>query len=255
MNPPAGYKLVFQSNFNQYLQKEIAWGTGWGPIVPPVQFITHTPYSGDFGTAYFTGPDETHGDNNGPVPNPFLSWYGQLRITQWLDATINHWRSGMIATVDTNGKGFSQALGYWEARIFTPSGAGVWPSFWLAGVNGIPKGRTSDSAEIDVFEAYGADPTHVHCNLHNWTPAGPDVGGNGKVVPFAWAGKSHVYGCLINSDFIHYYFDGIEVAAFATPMSATLPLYAMIDFAQTSDHRGAISPNYLRVSYLKCWAP
>jgi hypothetical protein len=255
-DPPPGYTLVKDYEFPSY-GNTLTPGTGWGPLVSPYRFIEHTPYSGDFGTAYFTGPNEPNGDGPGLVPpNPFDCYYASLRIKQYLDPVINHWRSGMVATIDTHGAGFSQSLGYWEARIWTPAGAGIWPSFWLAGVNGIFHNRTTDSAEIDIFEAYGADLTHIHCNLHNWTPTGQDVGGNGKTVLVpTLANAWHIYGCLINSDFIHYYFDGHEVATFATPQSATLPLYAMIDFAQTSDHSGALNPNYLRVAYLKCWAP
>ena len=43
-----------------------------------------------------------------------------------------------------------------------PSGAGVWPAFWLAGVNGISKTRTTNSAEIDILEAYGVDMPSPH---------------------------------------------------------------------------------------------
>ena len=51
-----------------------------------------------------------------------------------------------------------------------PSGAGVWPAFWLAGVNRISKIRTTDSAEIDILEAYGVDMTIAHHNIHVWAP-------------------------------------------------------------------------------------
>jgi Glycosyl hydrolases family 16 len=43
-----------------------------------------------------------------------------------------------------------------------PSGAGVWPAFWLDGVNGISKTRTTNSAEIDILEAFGVDMTKAH---------------------------------------------------------------------------------------------
>ena len=62
--PPPGYKMVFDEEFNGPL--EIATVTGWGPIVSPIKWTAHTPYGGDFGDAYFTGPSE-----NPTTPDPF----------------------------------------------------------------------------------------------------------------------------------------------------------------------------------------
>lgn len=258
--PPPGYTLVFSSNLNGYTQREIVDGDGWGPIVAPVQFFPHTPYpgGGTFGSAYFTGQAEPNGDGTGKVPpNPFFTWYGELRIEQYYDPVINHWRSGIISTIDNKGNGFSQALGYWEARIFFPSGPGVWPAFWFAGVNGINPNRTNTSAEID-FECFGADPAHVLEAIHEWPPSGPEIphpgDSNHATLPTPGFPGWHTLGLLVNPDRVHWYIDGTETFSIPTLACMTLPLYAMIDFAQSSP-TGAISPNYLRIAYLKCWAP
>jgi hypothetical protein len=257
--PPPGYNLVFDARFQTDLSKVLSPGVGWGPITIH-QWIEHTPYGGDFGWAYFTGPDEPNGDGTGKAPpNPFVSWCGSLGITAYMDAVINHWRSGMIASVDTNGNGFSQALGYWETAMKLPAGQGVWPAFWLAGLNGVFPNRTTNSAEIDVAELYGVDMTKLHCNLHDWTPAGKDVGPAGSSTTVTVSGVNsgwHVYGCLVNADFIHWFFDGLEVWQTATPTSAKLPLYCMVDFALGGGWPiNMPSPNYMYISYVRCYSP
>jgi beta-glucanase (GH16 family) len=256
--PPAGYKLVFNGTFDRYLSQILSPGMGWGPMTGTAKWIEHTPFSGDFGSAYFTGPTEPNGDGPGKVPpNPFLSHDGELRITAYYDTVINHWRSGMISSVDTSGRGFSLALGYWEASIYMPSGHGVWPGFWLASVSGIPKNRIVNSAEIDIVEAYGVDMTQLHNNLHVWSPAGKDIGGGGKQSTVKNMSNSwHTYGCLINKDYIHYYYDGAETFRIGTPPEATLPLYVMVDFALGGGWPINISsPSYLRVGYVRAYAP
>jgi beta-glucanase (GH16 family) len=41
----------------------------------------------------------------------------------------------------------------------------------------------------------------------------------------------HTYGALINPDYIHFYFDGVELWKAPTPPEATEPLYVMVDLA------------------------
>ena len=165
---PPGYRLVFDEEFNGPL--DVPPGTGWGA---GHKWTTHTPYGGDFGQAYFTGPNE-----NATTPDPFSLSNGILTIQAYQDPAINnHWRSGLLSSADVNGNGFSQALGYWECRMMLPSGEGVWPAFWLDGVVGIKKPRTTNSPEIDILEAFGVDMTVAHHYVHVWTPVGKDICG------------------------------------------------------------------------------
>ena len=41
----------------------------------------------------------------------------------------------------------------------------------------------------------------------------------------------HTYGALINADYIHFYFDGVELWKTPTPPEATEPLCVMVDLA------------------------
>jgi Glycosyl hydrolases family 16 len=252
-----GYKLVFDEELSGHISDKLSPGYGWGPIVAPHRFIEHTPYGGDFGNAYFTGPHEDNGDGTGKVPpSPFSLYNNYLVIKAYLDPIINHWRSGIITSVDTQGKGFSQALGYFEARMNMSRGAGVWPSFWLAGVNGINKNRTTNAAEIDVVEMYGVDMSKLHNNLHVWAPNGKQVYGTGHTSTVidptvGW----HTYGCLVNVDLIHFYFDGNEVWNTPTPAEAKQPLYFMVDLAMGGGWPiNVASPVYLKIDYVRVYA-
>jgi beta-glucanase (GH16 family) len=249
--PPPGYTMAFDEEFNGPLA--VSSGTGWGLLVPPLKWTAHTPYGGDFGDAYFTGPNE-----NATTPDPFSVSNGILTISAYQDPTIaNHWRSGLLSSADYQGGGFSQALGYWECRMMLPSGQGVWPAFWLAGVNGISKTRTTNSAEIDILEAFGIDMTIAHHYTHIWAPNGSQVSSTGSATTQAGMTTGfHVYGCLVNADFIHFYYDGVEVAKTPTTPEEKLPLYVMIDLALGNGFPINIpSPTKMYVDYIQAYAP
>src|SRR3984893_7681871 len=102
-----GYTLAFDEEFNGPLSIS-AYGPG-------TKWIAHTPYGGDFGEAWFSSPTDPR--------SPFSIKNGILTITAWKDASRNnHWRSGLLSSVDTKGRGFSQAFGYYEARLQLPPG-------------------------------------------------------------------------------------------------------------------------------------
>jgi beta-glucanase (GH16 family) len=138
-----------------------------------------------------------------------------------------------------------------------PSGAGVWPAFWLDGVNGISKTRTTNSAEIDILEAFGVDMTKAHENTHIWAPNGSQVSATGSVTTQTGMTTGfHVYGCLVNADFIHFYIDGVEVANTPTLPEEALPLYVMVDLALGDGFPIDIpSPTRMCVDYIRAYAP
>jgi beta-glucanase (GH16 family) len=245
--PPSGYHLVFAEEFNGPL--DVASWTGWRP---GHKWTAHTPYGGDFGSAYFTGPSE-----NATTPDPFILSNGILTIKAYQDPMINnHWRSGLLSSAACDGSGFSQALGYWECRMKLPTGQGVWPAFWLDGVAGINKTRTVNSAEIDILEAFGVDMTVAHHYVHVWTPTGEDIGHVSLATTgINLANSWHVYGCLVNADYIHFYLDGKEVSTASTPREAKLPLYVMVDLALGGPFPVNIpSPTLMYVDYVRVYA-
>ena len=250
--PPAGYTLVFHDEFDGPLS--IPGWTGWDAN-PPTKWICHTPFSGDFGEAWFSGPGEPN------TANPFSISGGQLIITAWKDPLRNnHWRSGLLASINSAGIGFSQALGYWECRMLLPPGADVWPAFWLEGITGINKKRTKNTVEIDILEAYGIDMTIAHQYVHVWSVKGADLCRANHAQTLAnqtW--NYHVYGCLVKRDFITFYIDGKQIWSTPTPPEALEPLYVMVNLALGGGGGFPITqtpnPSRLIVDYVRAYAP
>jgi beta-glucanase (GH16 family) len=242
--PPPGYKLVFDEEFNGPLSVS-TWGT------PPAKWIAHTPYAGDFGSAWFTGPNEPN------APSPFSINNGILTIKAYQDPNRkNNWRSGLLSSVDTHGRGFSVALGYFECSMKLPSGAGVWPAFWLCGLNGLEKPRTTNWAEIDVLEGYGVNSTS-HQNVHVWKPKGGELSSVGNATKLEGTNDDfHLYGCLVAKDYIRFYFDGQQIWQTATTPEDLEPLYIMVNLALGGGWPIDQTPNpsYLYVHYIRAYA-
>jgi beta-glucanase (GH16 family) len=238
----AGYTLAFDEEFDGPLSVS-SYGPG-------TKWIAHTPYGGDFGEAWFSNPTDPK--------SPFSVKDGVLTITAWKDpGNKNHWRSGLLSSVDSKGHGFSQALGYYEARLQLPSGPGVWPAFWLDGLGSLQSPKTK-VAEIDILEEYGVDPRIAHQVVHVWDTDGKQISGIGNASTCQEMTTGfHTYGVLIKKDDIHFYFDGVEQWKTPTPPEATEPLYLMVDLALGGGWTIAQTPNPSRllVDYIRVYAP
>ena len=102
----------------------------------------------------------TNSTNNVRVAN------GSLRITARKEQYKNaSYTSGRI---DTKGKQ-SFKYGYFEARIALPSAMGIWPAFWMLGVN-IDDINWPKCGEIDIMEAINNE-NKVYSTLH-WNSNG-----------------------------------------------------------------------------------
>ena len=237
----AGYTLTFDEEFNGPLSVS--------PYGPGTRWIAHTPYGGDFGGAWFSNPTDPK--------SPFSLNNGFLTITAWYDPIVSHWRSGLLSSVDTKGNGFTQALGYYEARMKLPDGPGVWPAFWLDGLGNFktPKTRV---AEVDILEEYGVNSLIAHQVVHVWNADGSGFSGKGNSSTLQGMTTSfHTYGALINPDYIHFYFDGVELWKTPTPAEAKEPLYVMVDLALGGGWPFDKTPNpsCLYVDYIRVYAP
>lgn len=74
------------------------------------------------------------------------------------------------ARIKTQGL-FAQTYGRFEARIKLPRGQGMWPAFWMLGVD-IEKTGWPGCGEIDIMENIGKEPSKVHGSIHGPGPAG-----------------------------------------------------------------------------------
>src|SRR5258707_6489706 len=85
-----GYNLVFDeefkggSNFNAELSE-------WGPISPPLRWIMHTPYGGDFGDAWFDA------GRTPPSSYPFTAHFNGLDINCHSDTPPARWPSAIAS--------------------------------------------------------------------------------------------------------------------------------------------------------------
>jgi beta-glucanase (GH16 family) len=116
---------------------------------------------------------------------------------------------------------FSQTYGRFEARMKIPRGQGIWPAFWMLGVD-IDKPGWPTCGEIDIMENIGKEPALVHGTIH-----GPGYSGaNGIGSPFAlptdqrFADDFHLFAVEWEPNAIRFYVDD---HLYATRTPADLP--------------------------------
>jgi hypothetical protein len=232
----AGYRLTFDEGFDTLSVS--AWGPG-------TRWIAHTPWYGDFGAAIFSDPKPGF---------PFTTKDGILTIEMRKDAD-GKWRSGLLASVDPQGNGFSQKYGYFEVRARMPGGNAVWPAFWLVGVN-----RGEASPEIDVIEYYGRRPDIYMSSNHVWRKSAPPTSitkSTSLPAPGAAEQDFHTYGVLITEQTTAFYFD--RKLSWETPTSpeARQPMMLLVNLALEGDwtKNPPTSPKYMQVDYVRAYLP
>ena len=227
------YQLTFEESFDSL--DVSAWGE------KSSRWIAHTPWNGDFGDARFTDP----------APGfPFTTDQGILKIEARKEAD-GTWRSGLLSSVNPKGEGFSQQFGYFEARMKLPPGKGVWPAFWLIGVD-----RSKYTAEIDVLEYYGRAPYEFSMGFHIWrqSQGGQNsTGGYWKTVEDGILNSEyHTYGVDIQADKTTFYLDRQYLWSFDTPKEFHMPFYPLVNLALGSGWPIDETPNpsILLVDYI-----
>ncbi|MGZ2432369.1 beta-glucanase (GH16 family) [Rhizobium redzepovicii] len=227
------YQLTFDESFDSL--DVSAWGE------KSSRWIAHTPWNGDFGDARFTDP----------APGfPFTTDQGILKIEARKEAD-GTWRSGLLSSVNPKGEGFSQQFGYFEARMRLPPGKGVWPAFWLIGLD-----RSKYTAEIDVLEYYGRAPYEFSMGFHIWrqSQGGQNsTGGYWKTVEDGILNSEyHTYGVDIQADKTTFYLDRQYLWSFDTPKEFHMPFYPLVNLALGSGWPIDETPNpsILLVDYI-----
>ncbi|MBY3040678.1 glycoside hydrolase family 16 protein [Rhizobium laguerreae] len=227
------YQLTFEESFDSL--DVSAWGERSS------RWIAHTPWNGDFGDARFTDP----------APGfPFTTDQGILKIEARKEAD-GTWRSGLLSSVNPKGEGFSQQFGYFEARMKLPPGKGVWPAFWLIGLD-----RSKYTAEIDVLEYYGRAPYEFSMGFHIWRQSQGGQNSTGgywqKVQDGILNSEYHTYGVDIQADKTSFYFDRKFIWSFDTPKEFHMPFYPLVNLALGSGWPIDETPNpsILLVDYI-----
>ena len=237
----SGFQLTFREEFDGPLDVS-AWGPG-------TRWIAHTPWAGDFGDARFADPRSDF---------PFAVKDGILRIEARKDEK-GKWSSGLLASNDPLGNGFSQQYGYFEMRAKLPPGPGVWPAFWLcSSYNRKDKTAGRDgSVEIDVLEHYGRTPCSFTATVHVWPPKPHRSEGTTITTrPYEVSSGFHRYGCMIDPQWITIYFDGIEVWKYKTPPDHNKPLMLLLNLALGPGWPIDKTPNpsVMEVDYVRVYA-
>jgi len=223
-----GLKLVFSDDFT-------------GPLSISndgrnARYNAHKPLKGDFSGWAFSDSD---GSNN-----PFKQVDSYLKIEARKKPGAANGSTGLIASVDMDGKGFwVKAPYYLECRFTGQSAPGTWPAFWT--INRIDH---APGDELDIIEAYGGlgkgNPNHpgYSCVSHYWLQndsTGKQRRGTSRVVPIMelggksyWSTTLHTYGVYIGLEETVYYFDNIEVLRHPTnKYSRDFPHLFLINYA------------------------
>ncbi len=212
----SSYHLIFAEEFDASLDVS-AWGPG-------TRWIAHTPWAGDFGDARFSDPQESF---------PFTIHDGILHIEARKNAS-GPWSSGLLASNDPLGQGFSLQYGYFEMRAKLPPGPGVWPAFWLCSSYNRrdPQAGRDGSVEIDVMEYYGHAPHSYTATVHIWHPEPhSSLGTTITTQRYQASTGFHRYGCRVDPQWMTFYFDGIEVWHTPTPPEHNKPLMMLLNLA------------------------
>jgi beta-glucanase (GH16 family) len=231
-----GLKPTFTEDFNDL--KVSAWKMGDN------RWIAHTPWNGDFGDAAFTNPQPDF---------PFTVKDGVLRIEARKDAN-GKWRSGLLASADPWGAGFSQMYGYFEVRMKIPKGPGTWPAFWLG--ESYPVGTPPHiSVEFDPIEFYGQFPDSFNSGYAIWDNVHHTHSGRGfveKVPSGTLDADFHTFGIEVEKDFMTYYYDRNRYWQVPTPEEHKGPIFVMVNLALGSGWPIDKTPNptFLEVDYV-----
>lgn len=221
INIPAGYKLVWQEEFNEA-------GTT-SPLMTKWWYET-----GDSGW----GNHELQDYVSGKYGNEQLAVIsnGTLKIiAKKIDSKV---RSIRMNTLD------SWTYGYFEARLKLPPGKGTWPAFWM-----MPKNFKAwpDDGEIDIMEEVGYNPNRVsssiHCKAYNH---GIGTQKTNEIFISTAQSEFHTYALEWTEDFMKFYFDGKVHFTFTNDKSGNkdtwpfdAPFYLKLNLAWGGDWGGA----------------
>ncbi|MCA1407722.1 glycoside hydrolase family 16 protein [Ensifer sp. IC3342] len=230
------FEITFTEDFDQL--DVSAWGENG------TRWISHTPWNGDFGDARFHDPEEGF---------PFTVNAGILRIEARKGAD-GQWRSGLLASTNPKGEGFSQQFGYFEARMKLPPGKGVWPAFWLIGID-----RSKFTAEVDVIEYYGRAPGEFSSGYHVWRQGeGAQHTTDGHLTTVedgVLSNEYHTYGVEITPGRSTFYLDRKAIWSFETPPEFHMPFFPLVNLALGAGWPIDETPNpsYLLVDYINVY--
>lgn len=158
----------------------------------------------DIGTNW--GNNQLEYDTDRPE-NVSLDGSGHLAITAREESYLGQdYTSGRIVTRDL----FERTYGRFEARIKLPTGQGIWPAFWLLGVDIETVGWPA-CGEIDIMEYRGQAPSTVLGSLHGpGYSAGQAISETLVLSDGRFDNSYHVFAVEWRSDSIKWFVDDVN---------------------------------------------
>jgi beta-glucanase (GH16 family) len=194
--PLQNWKLTWSDEFN-----------GVGPVDPGkwVNMVGGQGW-GNYELEYYTAGTENAEQRGGNLvitardDGPAYScWYGPCRYTS--------------ARLESRGL-FSQKYGRFAARMKLPSGAGLWPAFWMLGDN-ITKVGWPKCGEIDIMEEWGSAPKVVRGSIHGPLPGEGSYDVNKSFqLGSDLSDDFHEYAIEWAPDSVRFFIDKVEYARF-----------------------------------------
>ncbi|MBS2029293.1 MAG: glycoside hydrolase family 16 protein [Deltaproteobacteria bacterium] len=157
---------------------------------------------------------------------------------------------------------FSQQYGRFEANIKVPTGQGMWPAFWMMGVD-IDSAGWPACGEIDVMENIGKEPDNAYGSLH-----APGFNtGLAYSLPVPYSDDFHVFAIEWEPQVIRFY---VDTALYETHTPADVggsgtwefdrePFYLLLNLAVGGSWPGSpdattVFPQQMLVDYVRVYA-
>lgn len=234
---PTGNRTpTFDDEFNGASVDTSKWTEGWG-----TQAGTSPPVNSDESECYSSSQVSESG--------------GYLRLTaapltasQRTGPCAGKAYASGIVTTDPSvlgaGRGFQQAYGAFEARIYIPadsSGTACanWPAWWLDGQ------QWPQDGEVDVYECLsGQGAWHLHSDSAGGAADGPGGYPSGNLT--GW----HTFGVEWTAGSATFYYDGKDVGSHTYTVSA--PNYLILNNA-TGAYGGASAADTVLIDWVRAW--
>lgn len=258
-----GYTLTWNDEFNGNSLDTTKWSYQTG---------IRDYYNGVWSDAWFWGNSElqyyTDTTKNVSVSDGCLN----IKAIKEIMDDGRTYSSGRIITRDK----FSQTYGYFEARMKTPTGNGMWPAFWMLpqpnGSYGTNNGYGGwpHSGEIDIMEAKGRKLDKTDHTIHFSSSTGEHRYLGSEYALSSNTDQWHTYAVDWTPLFIKWYVDG-ELAchynsvAWSTQSSSEQsapfdkPYYILLNLAVGGQYDGYIEPDEtfisatMQVDYIRVW--
>jgi len=181
--PPAGYKLVWNDEFNSTSIDTSKWN-----------WEVNGDGGGNNELEYYTALPE----------NSFIQ--DSCLVIKALQKSYNG-KEYTSARLNSNDKG-DWKYGRFEIRAKLPYGQGLWPAIWMLPTDWVYGGWPA-SGEIDIMEELGNQANKVYGTIHYGTPH-QQQGGNYMLPTGYFLSNFHVFACEWDSASISFFVDSVK---------------------------------------------